>query len=253
MSSQASSLTNVEIDQRVAIAQRNILEIDDVMTADLKKVIRVNADAMGSPLEFIFFPLLSISSHFMGPNTQVQVNEQWREPLILWTVVLADKGQKKSPALNRFLKPIQELGEQMRKKETEDPTDPEKGEETSEEQIYIEHFSMEELHYTLKRNEGRVVGLYDEISLLYEQLDKYKNGSSDRKTFLSLINGSPWRRNFRNSNSVVFNTCFNIAGFIQPDVIVNLLNGKGYDGFCDRQLFVCPPEMDKDYDEISSS
>lgn len=109
---------------------------------------------------------------------------------------------------------------------------------------------MEELHYTLKRNEGRVVRLYDEISLLYEQLGKYKNGSSDRKTFLSLINGSPWRRNFRNSNSIISNTCFNIAGFIQPDVIVTLLNGNDYDGFCDRQFFVCPPELDKDYDEI---
>jgi hypothetical protein len=56
--------------------------------------------------------------------------------------------------------------------------------------IYIEHFSMEELHYTLMHNNGRVVGLYDEISFLYEQLDKYRNGISDRKTLLSLINGS---------------------------------------------------------------
>ena len=119
----------------------------------------------------------------MGPNTRILVNEQWREPLILWTVVLAHKGQKKSPALNRFLKPIQELEEEMKKRrqerDTENEGDPEKSAEM-EGQIYIEDFSMEELHYTLKRNEGRVVGLYDEISLLYEQLDKYKNGSSDR-------------------------------------------------------------------------
>jgi hypothetical protein len=108
---------------------------------------------------------------------------------------------------------------------------------------------MEELHYTLKRNNGRVVGLYDEISLLYEQLDKYRNGISDRKTLLSLINGSPWRRNFRNSISVVAKTWFNLAGFVQPDVIVNLLNGNDYDGFADRQFFVCPPEVDADFDE----
>ena len=120
-------------------------------------------------------------------------------------------------------------------------------------QIYIEHFSMDELHYTLKKNRGRVVGLYDEISLLYEQLDKYKNGSSDRKTLLSLINGSPWRRNFRSSNSVVANTWFNIAGYVQPDVVVNLLNRNSYDGFCDKQFFVCPPEVDVDYDELQQT
>ena len=108
----------------------------------------------------------------------------------------------------------------------------------------------QELHFTLKRNNGKVIGMYDEVSLLYEQLDKYKNGSSDRKTFLSLINGSEWRRNFRNCQSVVEEPWFNIAGFVQPEVVVRLLNGNDYDGFWDRQMFVCPPERDADYDEI---
>ncbi|KAK3747385.1 hypothetical protein QZH41_002640 [Actinostola sp. cb2023] len=40
------------------------------------------------------------------------------------------------------------------------------------------------------------------------------------------------------------------AGFVQPDVIVSLLNGNDYDGFRDRQIFVCPPELDVDYDEL---
>ena len=115
MSTQVSSLTYFEIDRRVAKAQSNNLDIDAVVTEAMKKVINANADAIGSPLEFIFFPLLSISAYFMGPNTRILVNEQWREPLILWTVVLADKGQKKSPALNRFVKPIQELEEEMKK------------------------------------------------------------------------------------------------------------------------------------------
>lgn len=251
MSSQTTPLTTAEIDARVADAQRITLDIDSVCTLVMKDLVKANANAIGSPLEFILFPLLSISAHFMGPDTRVIVNEHWREPLILWNVVLADKGQKKSPALNRFIKPIQHLEEEMRcVAEENDEADDETGDIKTMPQIYIEHFSMEELHYTLKRNRGRVVGLYDEISLLYEQLDKYKNGNSDRKTLLSLINGSPWRRNFRSSNSVIFNTCFNIAGFVQPDVIVNLLNGNDYDGFCDRQLFVLPPELDVDYDEI---
>ena len=70
------------------------------------------------------------------------------------------------------------------------------------------------------------------------------------KTFLSLINGSLWQRNFRNSTSIISNTCFNIASFIPPDIIVTLMNGYYYDGFCHRQLFVCLPEMNKDYHEI---
>ena len=248
MSFQSLSLS--EIDRRVTAAQKVVLDFETTTTPPIKDLIKANANAIGTPLEFIFFPLLSVSSHFMGPNTRVMINDQWNEPLILWNVVLAEKGQKKSPALNRFLQPIQKLEAQLtRMAEDIDEADDNDGKQGLP-QIYIEHFSMEELHYTLKRNNGRVVGLYDEISLLYEQLDKYKNGSSDRKTLLSLINGSSWRRNFRSSHSIVPKTWFNIAGFVQPDVIVNLLNGNDYDGFCDRQIFVCPPEVDVDYDDI---
>ena len=42
-------------------------------------------------------------------TTRVMINKDWLEPLVLWNVVLADKGQKKSPTLNRFVKPIQQL------------------------------------------------------------------------------------------------------------------------------------------------
>ena len=87
----------------------------------------------------------------------------------------------KSPALNRFLQPVKDLEAEMQSLADENsPSDKEN--EGHAHQIYIKRFSMEELHYTLKRNRGRVVGLYDEISLLYEQLDKYKNGSSDRNS-----------------------------------------------------------------------
>ena len=245
----AAFLPIFDIDKRVNAAQKIVFNIDETTTTSIKDLVNANANAIGSPKEFIFFPLLSVASHFMGPHTRVVINENWQEPLILWTVVLADKGQKKSPALNRLLEPIKTLEEQL-VRNSEDQEESDENTEKHQPQIYIEHFSMEELHYTLKRNNGRVVGLYDEISLLYEQLDKYKNGRSDRKTMLSLINGSSCRRNFRTSHSVVPQTWFNIAGFVQPDVIVSLLNGNDYDGFCDRQIFVCPPELDVDYDEL---
>ena len=119
-------------------------------------------------------------------------------------------------------------------------------------QIFVEHFSFEELHYTMKRNDNRILGLYDELSLLYEQLDRYKAGQTDRKTILTLINGGCWRRNFRSSTSTIRNTCFNLTGFVQPTTLVRLCNDKDDDGLMDRQLFSCPPEIHYDYDEYTS-
>ena len=82
---------------------------------------------------------------------------------------------------------------------------------------------MEDLHFTLKRNGGRVVGLHDEVSLLYKQLDRYNQSSLDKKTMLSLINGSTWRRNFRKEYSMLDNPWYNMAGFVYLDVLVEAL------------------------------
>ena len=45
-------------------------------------------------------------------------------------------------------------------------------------------------------------------------------------------------------------TCLNIIGFIQPAYVVKILSQHDFDGFNDRQLYVCLAERDADYDEI---
>ena len=79
-------------------------------------------------------------------------------------VILADKGQK-SPALT-VINAIKSIENEMNEVEEQRPRERPK-------QIYIQHFSMD-LHCTMKRNSGRIVGLYDEVSLLYEQLTGHR-------------------------------------------------------------------------------
>ena len=54
---------------------------------------------------------------------------------------------------------------------------------------------MEDLHHRLEINSGRVVGIYDEISVMYEQMDRNKTGNLDKKQLLTMFNGGSWRRN----------------------------------------------------------
>ena len=61
-----------------------------------------------------------------------------------------------------------------------------------------------------------------------------------------------FRRNLHNVPvSIVSKPWFNIAGFAQPEVVINLLNGNDYDGFNDRQFFVCPADRDVDFDDLT--
>ena len=190
-----------EVEHRIADVQNVPLDLEKCTTPLIAKYVGNYSSSTGYPKQYFLIPLQSIAAHFMGPN--VKVHEGWSEPIILWGVVVAHKGEKKSPALGRELTKIEEL------KDNASEIQP---------QILVEHFSFEELRYTMKHNNNRILGLYDELSLLYEQLDHYKAGQADRKTILT-INGGCWRRNFRSTTSTIRNTCFNITGFVQPATI----------------------------------
>ena len=69
------SLSQSDIDRRVMSAQALLFDISQSTTDDIKLVVKSHSDAIGSPLEFIYFPLLSLTAHFMGPGCRVIVNE----------------------------------------------------------------------------------------------------------------------------------------------------------------------------------
>ena len=110
----------------------------------------------------------------------------------------------------------------------------------------MDHFSFEELHAILSRNNGQVLGAFDEITSFYGQLDLFKHTGAtiDRKTLLSLNSGSSWCRNFRNYSGTIEKTAFNLTGFIQPAFAFQMLNSPDHDGLNDRQLIAFPPERD---------
>ena len=66
-------------------------------------------------------------------------------------------------------------------------------------QLVVQQFLMEALHVMLANN-YQILGVYDEMSIMYGQLDAYKHSSSrlDRSTLLELYNGGSWCRNLKN-------------------------------------------------------
>ena len=47
-----------------------------------------------------------------------------------------------------------------------------------EPQLVVHQFSMEALHSVMSHNNGQVLGLYGEMSVMYQQLDAYKHSGS---------------------------------------------------------------------------
>ena len=121
-------------------------------------------------------------------------------------------------------------------------------------QLVVQQSSMEALHNIMLRNGSQILGLYDEMSVMYGQLDAYKYSGStlDRSTLLNLYKGGSWARNFKNKlgPSKMLKTAFNMSGFIQPAFVLSTHNKCDADGFNDHQLFDCPEEVEYKYKDL---
>ena len=203
--------TNLRDKLRAASAER--VSFSDVLSPSLYTIVAANADAIGAPIEFLVYPLLTVTAAFMGVNASVRINPEWTKPAIIWFVVAAKKREKKTAALRRLRIPIEDLEKRLQKKWLEDAT---ADKPQSPPQLIIDPFSFEELHSVMKRNGGQMLGLFDEMSSLYAQLDLFKHGNStmDRKTLITLNGGGAWARNYRSYTAVLEKTAFNIAGTI---------------------------------------
>jgi hypothetical protein len=78
-----------------------------VCSDQLLKAVSAHAEAIGAPKEYIYFPLLTVIASFMGVNAEIKINDEWCEPPILWNVIGARKGEKKTAALKRLLRGVE--------------------------------------------------------------------------------------------------------------------------------------------------
>ena len=242
------NLSKTLIFKRIAAAQSVAFPWKDVTKKTLQ-MVQAYSNSLGCPDEYIFFPLLTITASFIGTNGTVKINECWEEPSIVWFNVCARKGQKKTAGLNVVAKPVIEIEQELQqhfrasKDNAQDHELP---------RLMVNHFSFEKLHQVMSNNRNQILGAYDELTQFYNMLDQYKtNSTMDRKTLLALNGGGQWTRDFKNGSCTMENTCFNITGFIQPAYVVKMMALDDFDGFNDRQLFICPKERDVDYQELT--
>lgn len=109
-----SKLTPPDIEKvnnrlRQAQAARSFTLSTELFSKDLVKLVNAHANAIGVPSEFILWPLLTAAASFMGTNASIRINQEWYEPSIIWFVIAARKGEKKTAALKRIRKPIEEV------------------------------------------------------------------------------------------------------------------------------------------------
>ena len=67
-------------------------------------------------------------------------------------------------------------------------------EKETESKAQFESGTLDGLRKNMEDNDGSAVGIFDEFSTFKDNLDKGSSGSAEKGRFLSLFNGSSWKK-----------------------------------------------------------
>lgn len=199
----------------------------------------------------------------------VRVKHGWIEPMILWTAVVADSGDKKSPAFKRvkslfgdtinaasvmnkvawdnFHKNMALYNDNKRKKAARDnDNDDENGETVEKPQeplnkmILTDDMTVEGL-YELLINDTVCV-LRDELSGWFHSQGQYKRNDADTPFWLECYENGMFSIKRKGRTLVIPRCNVNLSGTIQPMVLKKCLLKNEDNGMLQRFLITFPKE-----------
>jgi hypothetical protein len=240
-----------------------------LLPTTVSEFIAAGARSIGCAPSMIGLPALSAMGAVIGNTRRAVPKTGWREPPILWTVIVAESGSLKTPGMNYALEPIHQIQREMFKKfearQKVHETDvlqyeaqlktwkknpggqpPDKPEAPTVEQVLLNDATVEALLAVQADNPRGVLLARDELSGWWHGFDRYKSSSgSDIPQWIEMHTGGAATVNRKTGDKKVIHVprAFTaICGGIQPGVLRECLPNESYEsGLVARFLFSMPP------------
>ena len=252
----------------------------DTLPKQCKRLSVEAAAAIGCPPEFVAIPMLVMLGCAIGNARRLRLKEGWTEGATLYAAVVADPGEKKTPAYkvaveaavkaqaamrSHYREKKDEHARELREYEVDKASARKDGEpappppqEPLMHRALVEDTTIEALAGVLENNPRGVLVVRDELAAWKRSMDQYRAGGkgSDRQFWLSAWSNSyvSVDRKGRSEPMVIAMPLVGVFGSIQPAVLSDL-GGDREDGLLDRFLFAYPTPTPSRWsdDEISDS
>ena len=237
----------------------------DALPKPIARLVTEAAAAHGCPPDAVGLAALVATGAAIGNSRVIQPKKDWSEGATIFAAVIADPGEKKTPALKVALEPAKKaqavLKEEYSREEDEHkrekreyevdkrdaakqglPAPPPPREPTMGRTL-VEDTTVERLAGIQSENPRGVVVIKDELSGWARAMDQYKQGGrgADRQFWLSAWSNSyvSVDRKSQPHPLIVSRPFVGLFGAIQPGVLPELGDGRE-DGLLDRFLFAYP-------------
>ena len=140
---------------------------------------------MNVPATAVLFGLISIFTFMLSHSDVACVGTHWVEPVIVWLAVAMPTGSGKSTLFKFLLGLVGKVRQRCKRKDSHPPWT-------------LEETTFEKMGSMMSDNDGRLLGLYDELSAFLTGINLYNtrglSDSHDINKFFQLYNGLPWKR-----------------------------------------------------------
>ena len=238
--------------------------------------LQSSALVKGAPIDYVALALVSAASGIIGNTRWAVPWSGWKEPPVIWGMVVGDPSAGKSPALDAVLDPIKEIEaeltqEYLRERDewsggdeiaklvlahwkvetktalsdgNEPPEKPEganAGAAPVRRRIRITDATTEKVAELLATTWRGLLMSRDELSGWLGSMDRYSNGG-DRPFWLESFGGRSFTVDRKNSPEpiAVDHLTISVLGGTQPDKLESLLVNSDDDGLLARFLTVYP-------------
>lgn len=235
----------------------------EIFPPPIQRLIEDGAESIGVDPAYISLPLLSALGAAIGNARTIGIKSDWTEPANLWTALVASSGTAKSAAQRLALRSLhrrqadlwqdhkQALADhKAATKEWKAQPSADRGEQPDDpptcEHLFCSDVTVEALAARLDTSPRGLLVAADELAGWFKSWNAYKNGGSDRESYLSFYDAAPAkidRKGAMPPTIYIPRAFVAVTGGIQPGILRRLLIEDLFDsGLVGRILFAAPPE-----------
>ena len=231
-----------------------------------------SADALGCDPAFIALPLLAALAAAIGNSRRLRLKGGWSEPSVLWTVLVADSGSLKSPAIERALRHVYRRQKRILKEHARAVAEHaeehkawkavpkgERGDEPDRPpappHVLCSDVTVEALADRLGVSPRGILVAVDELAQWFASFDKYRSGGkgADLAHYLTMHRAGLLkvdRKTGDRTTLFVPNAAVYLTGGIQPDILRRSMTSDAFaSGLAARLLLAMPPRRPKRWTE----
>jgi hypothetical protein len=231
----------------------------EVWPAKVQEFLEAVANALPCPVDLPGTLMLPVLGSCIGLKFRVRIKEGWEESPLIWSAVIADVGEYKTPALNMATEPLRARQKQLSTKHKEEKEaylalpKAERQEKPPPvlKQVLTTDTTMEGLKKILDTNPDGICFPADELIGWLRSHGQYKNGGgNDRQNWLSIWSGVQVVSNRAGQLEalIIDNPFVGISGAFQPGMVPEIIEEGATDGLAARFMISWPEFVKREWD-----